>query len=173
MMQHVMAGFRSGVIVGVITGIIKGLSMNLPVILGSIMVAGYSGILSGLIIGFSVGFFYSKRGYRLAQINLDVMYFSLCCALFFFGVIEVKMALDWLPSGISMISGVFWASTLVLFAVSYILYSFIKWVLHSMFLARLSFMLLNRWALYFSISMLAVSSIIWLIIPTLLDWQNQ
>ncbi len=190
-MQHIMGGFKSGVIVGVITGTLRGLSIfgmgfimsyiraqefrymgdaDLSIIWISVMAAGYFGIVVGLILGFSLGLFYSTRGYEPAQTNLDVMYFALLCAISFFGVIEVKMAQDWLPSGFTKTSGVFWSSTLVLFSVAYILYRFIRRTMHSTFLARLSFMLLYRWTLLFALAMLAVSSVIWLITPTPRDW---
>jgi hypothetical protein len=186
MHHHIVGGVKSGIIVGVITGIIKGISLlglgffltyipylefhhidsvDLPIILISVLAAGYCGIVGGLVLGFSLGLFYSTRGYLLAQTNLDIMYFALLCAIFFFGVIEIKLFLDWLPSDITITSGVFWSSTLVLFTVSYMLYRFIRWTMHSIFLARLSFLLFYRRALYFSSAILGVASFIWLITP--------
>ena len=182
-----MGGFRSGVIVGVITGSLSGLTLlamgylmshtrpeelcyvigaDLSIILGSVLATGYCGIFGGLVVGFSVGLYYSARGYRLAQTNLDVMYFSLFCTIFFFGLIEVHILKDWLPFRNAMMSGGFWATTLILAFVSYILFRLIRWTLHSIFLVRLGFMLFYRWTLYLAIAILALLSVIYLINQT-------
>ena len=186
--QHLAGGFKSGAIVGVMTGGVEGIfllsmgylssymhseefrymgNVDLSTIWVSVMADGYSGIVGGLILGFFLGLLYSTRGYRPARTNLDIMYFAFLFTIFFFGVIEVKMALDWLPSGITMTSGILWLSTLVLLFVTYTLYCIIRWIMHSVFEARLSFMLFYRRAFFFNSAILVVVNIIWLITSSL------
>ena len=192
--QHIVGGFKSGVIVGVITGIVERIfllgicylsssmgsevqhyvgDLHLSDTLVSVMTGGYSGIVGGLILGFFLGLFYSIRGYHPSQTNLDIMYFALLCAIFVFGVIEVKIVLYWLPSGTKISSGVLWVYTLVLFFVSYILFRIIRWTMHSIFVARISFMLLYRWAFFINLAILVIFSIIMANSRNYLNWMRQ
>lgn len=192
--QHIVGGFKSGVIVGVITGIAERIfllgicclsssmgseeqlyvgDLYMSDILVTVMTDGYSGIVGGLILGFFLGLFYSIRGYHPSQTNIDIMYFALLCAIFIFGVIEVKIVLYWLPSGIKTGSGVLWVYTLVLFFVSYMLFRIIRWTLHSIFVARLSFMLLYRWAFVINLAILVMFSIIMAYSHNYINWMRQ
>lgn len=180
-MQHIIGGFKSGVVVGGMAGMAKGVFLyvmgyllnyvhtekvhcmdrvDLSIIWFSIMTIGYSGVVGGLLLGFIIGLFYLIRGYRPVQINLDIMCFAILCSIFIFVVIEVKTVQYWVSMDTKIGIAGLWTSILLLVFFSYILYRVIRWSMHNTFVARLSFMLLYRKAFYVCSTLLFFSTII-------------